>query len=281
MKKWYYKLKESENYNVLIGAVFISTFCLCILELIVSVTGVSIGLIRMHGAEGVDWARQLMLFRLAYAALAIGLFAGCLLLVDAACKKNSKFIFPAIALFVLIDVFSYGEAFAAGNCAIMAIVWFIVIRKRDADLLKWSKAMIVALVVVAMIKIPLIIFLEFHTMEGLIISDYIWEAVRLIGGCILNPEFILALLLLREQNGSSVGKALLKSVIAVWVIVFGAWLFSNVQVVLQEPALGYWSDEEPVTEIEEGDWSEWETEEDMQYYDEEGNGVTYQTFEFE
>jgi hypothetical protein len=54
-----------------------------------------------------------------------------------------------------------------------------------------------------------------------------------------------------------------------------------VQAVLQEPALGYWSDEEPVTEIEEGDWSEWETEEDMQYYDEEGNGVTYQTFEFE
>lgn len=46
-------------------------------------------------------------------------------------------------------------------------------------------------------------------------------------------------------------------------------------------SMGYWSEWGSEASLEAGDWSEWETEEDMVYYDEEGNGATYETFEFE
>ena len=55
-------------------------------------------------------------------------------------------------------------------------------------------------------------------------------------------------------------------------------LFSNLT---DAGVISGWFGEIGGADVEAGDWSEWETEEDMQYYDEEGNGATYQTFEFE
>ena len=211
MKKWFAKLKESDNYNSLISAMLVVIAATFVLTIIVAGNNIrQVVLWDMNVSEGLVYIVPSFLVMV---FLTIGVY-----FVVQACVRDPKFMICAIACLVVAAVFGGFIGAIAG--VVLGAIWFVSGKNKN---------------------------------------DKRWEIVIKVVAIMLMTIVIVTLL---------------KYVCMIFVI-------GN---------LGEWGTDS----LEEGDWSQWETEETLNdsewitdeavdeiYYDEDGNGSTSVTFEFE
>ena len=270
MKKWYYKLKESENYNVIILAV-LAALTIKLVHYIY-LTGVNI-----HDAIAWDMFDAYGFMMIGTAVAAVLFFAMAIAFVIQAVKKDPKFMICAIVSLTVAAVM--GVSLCAVQCIIACVYWFWVVKvkpdKQQYELVKLLTGILIVVSVGAFAVWEISYWVQFGfdslQEEGLL-------ALSRLHNRVFNPEVLLIAYLFKHSVSKSF-RNLCKLLAVIWVLMT-LWMIVDTYI-LSWFNMGAFEEWGPESSIEAGDWSEWETEEDLQYYDEEGNGATYQTFEFE
>ena len=290
MKKWYYKLKESENYNVIILAVMVAIAAKTVHYMYLS--GVQIYYAVQWGGDLFDSGTYLSIVSCGLAFvffLLAGMFAAC------ACRKDPKFMICAIVSLAVSALM--GVSFCAVQCIIACVYWMWMVKgpseKPEAYHIKRITLILVIVSVVIFVVWELSVWLPFGN-ESL--KDEIYFALQWMFGNCFNPEIVL-IAYLYKCSQRKLFKNLCRVLAVIWIAVTIGSLLTSLGSVVN---FGVWEEWGSDT-LEEGDWSEWTTEDDITYgtdedgnvtfemeaedadiyYDEEGNGSTYQSFEFE
>lgn len=289
MRKWYSKLRESENYNVIILAVLAAL----VLKLIrfAYVGGVSI--YHVIARDMVEDIELVMGRGIIISAVCIVL---AIAFVIQACKGDPNFMICAIVAMTVVAV--AGVSLCAVQCIIACGYWLWMV-KTSSDKSEFAR---IRRLTIVMIGVSLATFLVWELGTWIpfgfeTLKDEVIFALRWAFGNCLNPEVFLVAYLYKCSHRRAF-KNICRVLAVVWVIVV---IGSLLTAMMAFAGLGRWSEWDPeempsnVDYHDEGDWSGWSTldedgnmvrmEEDengnITYYDEEGNGATMQEFEFD
>ncbi len=263
MMRFYTLLIKSKNYNILIESMLFSAIVLCIftvVRLFIDLIMIAIG----------GWNLSLHTFVLATFNVWLNLFNGLLTcaFVILACKKSPRFIFVLVILMAAAGAIGFGFYSIGGHCAIMGIVWYWIIKKNDVNILNVSKKVIVGLILFGLIKVPIVVYFDMMYLSDTTYMDYIESAISLLSGMVFNPEFFLAFLLYKEtKNVEEYKGKVVKTAFIIWALMILMFVYNNIQSFVEmeaweAPDMGY------KDSLEEGDWSEWTTEDDLKKLEE-------------
>lgn len=253
----YRELKKSENYNMIIGAMFWCGAVLCmftIIRFLVELTLVSIV------------ARDISLDFLLWGTLGVwlnifnGLFICCFTILS--CKKSPKFIIPLVIIMAASSVLGFGFYSLGGHCAIMGVIWYCLIKKENVNIVKASKFIIIALIAFGIMKMPLVVWIDMRELSDTTSYDYILCAVRYFSSMVFNPEFFLAFLIYKETKMKEQKYGItIKTALIVWIVIAISFIYSNIQPICDVNEFVEWKEllSSPA-ELEEGNWEMWETE---------------------
>ena len=256
----YRRLKQQENYNIIIGAIFWCGAVLFIFTLARFIVQLAwMGIV----------TRDISLNFLLYGTIGVWLniFNGILIccLSILLCKKSLKLIIVLAIILIALGALGFGFYSIGGHCAIMGIVCYYLTKKENVDIVKASKVIVIALIAFGIMKIPLTVWIDMRELSDTTTSDYILCVIRYFSSMIFNPEYFLAFLLYKEtkSNGKNIGK-IIKTAIIVWVVLVISFIYSNIQSICELNEYAEWKVllSSP-TELEEGDWDAWTTEEDL------------------
>ena len=139
MKKWYYKLKESENWNVLIGAVFV----LLMLKLLYNTFVLGINVWQMIEWAKIDGDLELMMGSRAFVAFVFTLLA--VIFAIQAVIREPKMIIGTITSLAVVAVISV--SLMAVFCAVLAGCWLWRIKRAEDKPLKRSVKCLIVIAV--------------------------------------------------------------------------------------------------------------------------------------
>lgn len=263
MKTWYYKLKESNNYNAIILAVLIAL----VIRLIRSVYVACINVWQVIEWNMLDGS-GLFIGGTAVLSLICNILA--VVFVVQAIRRDPKMIIGAVASLAVMAV--AGVSLCAVNCLIGGGYWFWLIKKpSERTILEhvYRLTMILLAVSVAVCIVSHISSLFTYGLES--VSIEVWYAFTHVARNLFNPEVFLLIYLFRHGR-----KKLPLLAAAIVIAVTLAAAFVGVM------NIGHFSEWGPEASVEAGDWSEWETEDgNITYYDNDGNGTTMQEFQFD
>lgn len=269
MKKWYYKLKESESYNVLILAVIITSAIRLLISLYNFITSAVASV-----QWGADWG-----YIVADPAIRLFLAIVPITFVLLACREKPKLIFVSIISWTAMAIISEGWQVDSIQCIITAVYWFgMTINKVEVDLLTHVKRITIILLGAAAVVFIVRFGLGWiqYGLEDIVTEFYL--ALSCISFNCFNPEVFLIAYLYKKTDHK-----ILKNILRV---LFVLWIILIVWYLTYGSAVGMWS-EWGGDSLEADDWSEWTTEEDEDgnttyyNYDENGNGSAVTVFEFE
>ena len=256
----YNSLRQSENYNIIISAIFwcgAVLFIFTVARFIVELALISI------------LAKDISLSFLLYGTIGVWviIFNGILICCFSMllCKKSLKLIIALAIILIVLGVLGFGFYSIGEHCAIMGIVCYYLTKKENVDIVKTSKVIIIALIAFGIMKMPLAVWIDMRELSDTTTYDYISCVISYFSSMIFNPEYFLAFLLYKEtkSNGQNIGK-IIKTAIIVWVVIAISFAYSYVQSICNMNEYVEWKEilNRP-TELEEGDWSEWTTEDDL------------------
>ena len=260
MMKLYNSLKQSQNYNIIIGAIFWCGAVLFIFTLArFIVESALIGI----------FARDISLSFLLYGTIGVWLniISGILICCFSIllCKKSTKLIILLAIILIALSVLGFGFYSLGEHCAIMGIICYCLTKKENINVVKAAKYIIIVLIVFGIMKMPLAVWIDMRELSDTTTYDYISCVISYFSSMIFNPEYFLAFLLYKEtkSNGQNIGK-IIKTSIIVWVVIAISFAYSYVQSICNMNEYVEWKEilNRP-TELEEGDWSEWTTEDDL------------------
>ena len=271
MKKWYYKLKESENYNVIILAILLA-IAVKIIHYIY-VTGINVYQVaqwEMRNGSG-----ALMIGSTLLAVVFLLLAAG---FVWQACRKEPKFMICAIVALAVVAVM--GVSFCAIQCMIACGYWMWM-KKTSSDKSGFYHIKRLTIILVAF-SVALFVAWELSCWIPYGIDSFRMELEyalpRIFVRC-FNPEIFLVAYLYKCSERKAF-KNMCRVAAVIWIVLVICSILYSLGGVF---AGGYFTEWGPAS-VEEGDWSEWTTlDEDGNIVplDEDGNSSTYQSFEFE
>lgn len=263
--KLYNSLKQSENYNIIIGAIFWCGAVLCLFTLArFIVESILIGIL----------ARDISLSFLLNGTIGVwfsiinGILICCFSIL--LCKKSPKLIVVLAIILIAQSVLGFGFYSLGEHCAIMGIICYCLTKKENVNVIKAARIIIIVLIVFGIMKMPLTVWIDMRELSDTTTYDYILCVVRYFSSMIFNPEYFLAFLLYMETktNGHKASNTI-KIAFFVWVVVAISFAYNNIQSICNLNEYAEWK--ELVTspaELEEGDWSEWTTEEDLKKLEE-------------
>lgn len=265
MMKLYNSLKQSQNYNIIIGAIFwcgAVLFIFTLARFIVELAWMGI------------LARDISLNFLLYGTIGMwsnifnGIFICCFSML--LCKKTLKLFIALAIILIALGVLGFGFYSIGEHCAIMGIVCYYLTKKENVDIAKTSKVIIISLIAFGIMKMPLVVWIDMRELSDTTTYDYILCVVRYFSSMIFNPEYFLAFLLYKEtkSKGQNIGK-INKTAIIVWTVIAISFIYSNVQSICELNEYTEWKVllSSP-TELKEGDWDGWTTEEDLKKLEE-------------
>jgi len=265
MMRLYNLLKQSQNYNIIIGAVFWCGVVLCLFTLArFIVESALIGI----------FARDISLSFLLYGTIGVWLniISGILICCFSIllCKRSIKLIILLAIILIALSVLGFGFYSLGEHCAIMGIICYCLTKKENVNVVKAAKYIIIVLIVFGIIKMPLAVWIDMRELSDTITYDYILCVIIYFSSMIFNPEYYLAFLLYKETktNGHKASK-IIKIAAAVWVVVAISFVYNNIQSICNLNEYAEWKElATSPTELEEGEWSEWTTEEDSKEIEE-------------
>ena len=136
------------------------------------------------------------------------------------------------------------------------------------NILNVSKKVIVGLILFGLIKVPIVVYFDMMYLSDTTYMDYIESAISLLSGMVFNPEFFLAFLLYKEtKNVEEYKGKVVKTAFIIWALMILMFVYNNIQSFVEmeaweAPDMGY------KDSLEEGDWSEWTTEDDLKKLEE-------------
>ncbi len=263
MMRFYNSLKELNYYNIIIESMLLSVVTMCIFTIIRFVFGLISLEIKIQ-----DLTFDYLLW--SSFGIWLNIFIGLFLCGFAvlSCKKSPNFILPVVILMAAAGAIGFGFYSIGGHCAIMGIVWYWIIKKNDVNILNVSKKVIVGLILFGLIKIPIVVYFDMMYLSDTTYMDYIESAISLLSGMVFNPEFFLAFLLYKEtKNVDEYKGKVVKTAFIIWALMILMFVYNNIQSFVEmeaweAPNMGY------KDSLEEGDWSEWTTEDDLKKLEE-------------
>lgn len=249
----YNSLKQSENYNLIIGAMFLSSTALWIVPCVSFVIKVALVVFNFYDATLGDEVR------IPWIPITVGIVASVCIVLS--CNKAPKLILPVALILFILGIMGLGYFSVGSHLAIMGICWYILIKKDNTDIIKFSKRIIIALIIYGVIKaVALIWFMLIHSEP----PDLIYEATNTLSAMIVNPEFFLAWLLYKETNSRNVHRGFVKDILIVWGITILSCAYQNAQSMVEANETREWEENNlkpsNSVELEEGSWECWETE---------------------
>lgn len=257
MKKWYSKLKENENYNVIILAVLVALVIELIRSCFVTAANVSRILI---------WDVTNVMDFLMGAGTIINVI--CIVLAIAfviqACKRDPKFIICAIVAMSVVAV--TGPSLCAVQCIIACGYWLWMIKKPSG---KTEFAHICRLTII-MIGFSMAAFLTWEVSSWISFGfdtlkyEVLYAVPWAMENC-FNPEIFLVAYLYKHSH-RRIFKMVCIMLAVVWVVLAIGCLVSTVIGLANFSEWSEWGPEEMpsnVDSLEAGDWSQWETEDDL------------------
>lgn len=259
----YSKLKQSENYNIIIGAIFWSGLFVCLLTVI--------GYIRWMIVENIP-INSLTLDYFIYGSLGpclnfiTGILVCCFIFI---LKKRSLKIMVPIAIFmILVSIGGVGFNSFATHAAIMGLIFCFASKREDVDIVVLSKRIIMVLMVFGLLKMPFAVWLDMMYLDDTTMWDYCLSLIRYLSSMVINPEYFLAFLLYKETRTRDLNcSKVVKAALIIWFALAVSFVFNNIQSILEAKEIKAW-EENNLVELEEGDWSEWTTEEDLKELEE-------------
>jgi len=257
MRRVYNLLKQSENYNIIIGAVLLSAIVLCIytvISFIVSIIAMGIqGILTDNMGfmiSGLIWDLSIGVFSIIFSVLA--------------CRKSPKFILVFVTGMIVLSLLTLCIYSLSLHYAIMGTYWYLLVRRAAVDVNKSANKIIIILIILSLIELSYALWFDMVFTSDTTLVEYINYSLGKISEMLFNPEFFLAFLLYKEMKKPAVHKT--KTVIVsliIWAITMVATVYSSIYSFVE---MKDWYP--PITELEEGDWSEWTTEEDLKKLEE-------------
>ena len=250
MKKFYYKLKECENYNVIILAVLVSLLVVLVRTILVLIN--NIYQLVMWGMPDIYSVSVLGISIISVIATLMAMA-----FIVNACKRSPSFMIGAIVALAVATV--AGVSYCSLHCLIACIYWcWMVMKKPEGDLMHHVKRLTVILLVVEFVLFMVVelscwIPYGFDSLYG-----ELYYAVEHLTFNLFNPE-ILLIAYIFKNSGNRVFKIICRILAVLWIVLA---LWTLVGPYLSIGTVGSW-DEWGSDSVEEGDWSEWETEETL------------------
>lgn len=266
-----FNLKERSN-NILLLAITFSLGIYFICECVFLGTDLYYCII---GEEGYSWSDELEY--IIETAIMTVLIAGVLIATVMASAKNRKWILAAI--FILAGLMVYHVSLGMLNCLILAMVWYAKSESQidDEKLLKMA-VILAAISFVAILALPLYGVILYVLSSSNV--DFAWMMFVFgsqLFSFIIKPEMIVMIYLFRkskdrdEATYSKIHKTT-KVYFMLWALLAVLMLSADL---MQNGMFFQWLGIGDAG-VEAGDWSEWETEEDVTYGTDEGGNVTFQ-----
>lgn len=290
MRKFYNKLKESENYNVIILAVLVAL----VLKLLhyVLVTAVN-----LHHIIVLNLTEDIEFYTGTGSLLSVIFISLAIAFVVQACRRDPNFMICAIVSLTVVAV--AGVSLCAVQCIIACGYWLWMAKKPSAK----SEFARIRGLTITMICVSFATFMAWELSVWIpfgfeTLKDEVLFALQWAFGNCLNPEILLIAYLCKNSK-RKLFKNICMVLAAAWIVVaIGAIISAGM---LMFGGLGHFDEwgpengESNYDSKEAGDWSGWSTldedgnlvrmEEDengnITYYDEEGNGSATQVFEFD
>lgn len=270
MKKWYYKLKGCQNYNVLILAVLMAL----VIKFLHYIYVTAVNVYQVVAWDMLDVYGFAMIGSTALTVLFIAL---AMAFVIQACKRDPKFMICAIVSLAVVAV--AGVSLCAVQCIIACGYWLWMVKAKPDKLQRNMIKRVTLILIAVSVMLFVIGTVTWWIPNGFSpLSEEILYVLQKLQYRCLNPEVLLVAYLFKHSE-NKVFRNLCKVLAVIWVLVTLMMILDTY--ILSWFGTGHWEEWGPETSVEAGDWSEWSTEEDRVYYDGEGNGVTYESFEFE
>ncbi len=289
MKKWL-NVKEKSN-NVLLLAILFSLGVGAIFEFVDPIT---VLYYCITGEDGYVWSEEVP-YIVEMLIWVLGMLVTALLTVLAA-NKSRMWMLLTVVLLAGGTIYSVNTVFF--NCLILAVVWFWS-EKRDVQL-DTNKLLTVGIVLAIISFLNVVAVALYGLSAGL--EWFLLNLSLQLFFFIIKPEIVVMIYLFKNSKKKELGYKKVRTVTMVywvlWIILIAIMLCANMT---DSGVISGWLGDFVGADIEAGDWSEWETEETLTYgtdeagnvtfemkaedaniqYDENGNGSTYQTFEFD
>lgn len=224
------------------------------------------------GEEGYSWNDELGY--IIETAITVVLIAAALISTVIATTKNRKWIL--VASFILAGL-AYHVSLGMLNCLILAIVWY---KNTGAELQLEDDKLLKTAMILAAISFASVLVLPLYGLILWLLSpnnvDSTWMMFvfgsQLIS-FVMKPELVVMIYLFRKSKGreETVYRKIRKTTkvyFVLWILLVAVMLLADL---MQNGMLSQWFGSGDAG-VEAGDWSEWETEDDVIYgTDEEGN----------
>ncbi len=234
------------------------------------------------GEEGYSWNDELGY--IIETAITVVLIAAALISTVIATTKNRKWIL--VAIFILAGLMAYHVSLGMLNCLIFAIVWY---KNTGAELQLEDDKLLKTAMILAAISFASVLVLPLYGLILWLLSpnnvDSTWMMFvfgsQLIS-FVMKPELVVMVYLFRKSKGreEAVYRKIRKTTklyFVLWILLVAVMLLADL---MQNGMLSQWFGSGDAG-VEAGDWSEWETEEEAVYYDDDGDGTTFEAFEFD
>ena len=142
MKKWYYKLKESENYRPAILAVYV----LLILKIVTDICAIGIGVYQVVLWNMFDGDGLIMVGR---DIVSLGFTVLATAFVGKAVKYDPKMIIGAIVALAVVVV--VGVSVGAVLCIVICGYWFWAIKRHETKPVKWMHKCLAAIIAILIV----------------------------------------------------------------------------------------------------------------------------------